>query len=383
MSRPRLRLVVLGYSVAVAGAITLGWSPAARWWKAGELLAALSSAHAAGGPGAAPTSGAELVEEEVANVAPANAAPVRARLYRRADQPAGTGRGLVVVHGIHHEGMNEHRMVPFARELARAGLVVLTPEVADLADYRITPRGVSVIRDAALYLGERRDLVGDARVGVLGFSFGGGLSLVAAADPALAERLAFVVSVGGHHDLERVLRFLITNEVETPAGVEHRKAHDYGLVVLLYGAVDRFAPAADRDVLREALRASLHGEPDRARAAAARLTTDEGRRLWRLVETQQLQTLAPQLEALVRERRDELAALSPRGRLRSLAVPVYLLHGSGDTVIPPSETEWASRELGDADHIALVSPLLEHVEVNRPAGLANKLALVRFIAHLL
>jgi hypothetical protein len=52
-------------------------------------------------------------------------------------------------------------------------------------------------------------------------------------------------------------------------------------------------------------------------------------------------------------------------------------------VIPASETAWASRELGKADHIALVTPLMEHVEVSHSAGLGEKLALVRFIAQML
>jgi pimeloyl-ACP methyl ester carboxylesterase len=217
----------------------------------------------------------------------------------------------------------------------------------------------------------------------MGFSFAGGLSLVAAADPALAGRVAYVVSVGGHHDLERVLRFLIRNEVETPAGLEHRQAHDYGLVVLLYGSVDRFAPEADRAALRDALRASLHQDPAAATAAAARLTTDRGRQLWQLADAKKLQTLAPELEALVAAQRLELAALSPRGRLAAIRAPVLLVHGTDDSVIPASETAWASAELGSADHIALVTPLMEHVEVNRPAGLGDKLALLRFIAQML
>jgi dienelactone hydrolase len=376
--------VGLGLSLGVLAALTLGWSPAARWWRAGALLTALSSAHAAGALAPSASHAPDLVEEDVEDIAPPGAgAPIRGRIYRRADQPLGGGRGLVVVHGVHHDGMHEKRMIPFARELARAGLVVLTPEVTDLADYRITRQGVSAIRDAALYLGQRRDLVGDSRVGLLGFSFAGGLSLVAAAEPELAGRLRFVASVGGHHDLSRVLRFLIRDEVETPLGPERRKAHDYGLVVLLHGAVDRFVPEPDRDPMREALRACLHEHRPEAVAAAGRLTTDEARRVWRLVESQRLQELAPELEALVRDRRDELAALSPRGRLAALEVPVYLVHGSGDTVIPPSETDWASRELGAAEHVALVSPLLEHVEVSKSAGPGDKLALVHFIAQLL
>jgi dienelactone hydrolase len=370
--------MLIGTAVAVVAAVALGWSPGRRYWRAGQMLTALSTAHAA-----APAAAAQeaLIEEELTVTGAGG--PFRARIFHLPGQSR--GRGLIVAHGIHHGGMNERRMVPFARELARAGLVVMTPEMTDLADYRITQQGVSVIRDAAVYLAGRRDLVdaADRSVGVLGFSFAGGLSLVAAADPALAGRLAYVVSVGGHHDLERVLRFLIRNKVETPAGLVAMQAHDYGLVVLLYGAVDRFAPEPDRVALRDALRASLHEDRAAATAAAARLTTDRGKQLWQLADTRKLQTLAPELEALVDEQRAQLAALSPRGRLAAIRAPVYLVHGVSDAVIPASETEWAGVELGKADHIALVSPLIEHVEVNRPAALGDKLALLRFIAQLL
>jgi len=373
----RKRLLV-ATAALIAVAVTLGWSPGRRYYRAGKMLSALSSSAEAAGPAGAAAKDA-LVEEDL-TVTGADG-PFRARIYRLKGQTG--GRGLIVAHGIHHEGMNERRMVPFARALARAGMVVLSPEMTDLADYRITRQGVSVIRDAAAHLSARRDLVGDTRVGILGFSFAGGLSLVAAADPALAGHVAYVVSVGGHHDLRRVLRFLIRNQVETPAGWAPMQAHDYGLMVLLYGEVDHFAPEPDRGALRDALRASLHQDRAAAVAAAARLTTDRGKQLWQLADTRKLQTLAPELEAMVSERGAELAALSPHGRLAAIHAPVYLVHGVSDSVIPASETEWAGAELGKADHIALVSPLIEHVEVNRPAGLGDKLALLRFIAQML
>ena len=371
------RRALAAVAVVLAAAMAFGWSPGRRYWRAGKLLSALSHAHAAGAKAEA---AADPLVEETLTVEGAGGS-FRARIFRLRGQAP--GRGLIVGHGIHHEGMNERRMVPFARELARAGLVVMTPEMTDLADYRITRQGVHVIRDAAIYLRGRHDIVEDAPVGLLGFSFAGGLSLVAAAEPELAGRIAYVVSVGGHHDLERVLRFLIHNKVETPAGVLPMQAHDYGLVVLLYGAVDRFAPEPDRAALRDALRASLHQDHTAATAAAARLTTERGKQLWQLADTKKLQTLAPELEAVVDEQRAELAALSPHGRLAAIRAPVYLVHGSGDSVIPPSEVQWASAELGKADHIALVTPLMEHVEVNKAAGLGDKLALLRFIAQML
>jgi hypothetical protein len=62
---------------------------------------------------------------------------------------------------------------------------------------------------------------------------------------------------------------------------------------------------------------------------------------------------------------------------------VYLLHGSHDSVIPPSETDWAALELGPHPHDALVSPLLEHVSVAGESDLGDKLALVKFMANMM
>src|SRR5262245_52451605 len=112
------RRMLIGTAVAVALAVALGWSPGRRYYRAGKMLTALSSAQAAGA-GAPPVD--PLVEEEMTVPAPGGA--FRARIFRLRGQTG--GRGLVVAHGIHHQGMNESRMVPFARQLARAGLVVL------------------------------------------------------------------------------------------------------------------------------------------------------------------------------------------------------------------------------------------------------------------
>ena len=57
----RRRRIVVGAAAVAALAIAVGWSPAARFWRAGKMLAALSSAHAAS-PTAAPAR-EPLIEE--------------------------------------------------------------------------------------------------------------------------------------------------------------------------------------------------------------------------------------------------------------------------------------------------------------------------------
>jgi pimeloyl-ACP methyl ester carboxylesterase len=240
-----------------------------------------------------------------------------------------------------------------------------------------------VIGDSALWLSSRPELVSSPEVGVLGFSFAGGLALVAASRPELDGRLAYVTSVGGHHDLRRVLGFLMTDEIQTRNGLVREKAHDYGLVVLVYQNLDTFVEPPDRFVMRESLRQWLRENRDQSLLSASRRTTASGERLYRLLEAQDLKQLRPELDRLLDAHASELAELSPRGRLGRVRAPVYLLHGSGDSVIPPSETEWASAELGDAPHQALVSPLLEHVEVSKSAAIGHQLALVDFMSRML
>jgi dienelactone hydrolase len=375
VSDMRGRRARVGLFLALLGAAFLGLAagPFVRWARAVEFLSALGSA-----PPDAST-GARIVEEEVRILG--RSGQIRARLYFRADRPK--ARAIVVAHGVHHEGIDERRLVPFARALARTGRVVLTPELEDLADYRITASGVEVIGDAVAYALGRPDRVEGSSVGLLGFSFAGGLALVAAEDPALGRRLDFVTSVGGHHDLSRVLRFLVRSRIETPSGVRAVTAHEYGLVVLVYGHLERFVPAHELDVMRPAVKAWLKEDRPHARRLAAPRRSPESERLWQLLEKGRVQTLAPEVDAVLAEKTAELRALSPSGRLDAVRVPVYLLHGTHDSVIPPSEVEWAARELRSHPHATLVTPLLEHVSVAGNASWDEKLALVRFISRIM
>ena len=355
----------------VAGLVVVLLAPAAaRCWRARGLLRSLAAAPAE------PT--AEVRTEEVS--IPGRHKAIRGRLYWRAD---GTGReGLVVAHGVHHQGIDEKRLVPFARALALSGLVVLTPALDDLADYRIDTRSVGELADSVVYLSRRTDLV-EGRVGLLGFSFGGGLALLAAGEPLLHERVSHVVSIGGYHDLGRVLRFFLTGVAETPEGPVPGHPHEYGPLVLLYRHLDRLVPAVDHQPLREVVRAWLREEFPRARMLARGLSSAEARSLFALIDGHALDRLRPRLEALLDADAGALETLSPRNKLARIEAPVYLLHGAGDTVIPASEVRWAGAELGQREHLALISPLLEHVEVSHQAALGDELDLLLFMSRAL
>jgi dienelactone hydrolase len=300
-----------------------------------------------------------------------------ARLYT----PVGVKNppGLVIVHGIHHLGIDEPRLVAFARAFASSGVMVLTPELEDLADYRVTPEGIATIGAAAAELHKRTG----HRVGILGLSFAGGLALMTAADSRYAQDISFVVSVGGHDDMARVARFLATGKTTRPDGSEVTMLpHEYGALVLIYSQADRFFTPKDVAAATEAVRLWLYEQPDAARAKAASLSP-AGRAKIELLFSKHRESLRDELLTDITASEKQMDAVSPHGKIGNIAVPVLLLHGTGDEVIPASESQWLASEI-PPQHLGalLISPAITHVEVGGKPSVGDKLALVHFMAKI-
>jgi dienelactone hydrolase len=304
---------------------------------------------------------------------------VHARLY----VPSGVAHpaGMVLAHGVHRLGIDEPRLVRFSRAIASAGVVVLTPELRELADFRIEPHSIATLGAAVRNL---RAKVGGRPVGLLGMSFAGGLALVAAADETYAPDIAFVVSIGGHDDLERVLRFFVTGEIERPDGIlEKLTAHEYGPLVVAYSHIESFFPPEDVAVARESLRLWLWERFDDARKRAQGLGPSSRQRMESLF-AHRLDTIAPELLAEIERNKAELPRVSPSSCLSKVHVPVYLLHGAGDTVIPAVEALWLAHHTPQALLAeTLVSSAISHVELRGQPGWRAELALVHFVARML
>lgn len=317
--------------------------------------------------------------EEVAASFSRDGADVPARIYR----PRGVAHppGLVLVHGVHHLGIEEPRLRKFATALASAGLEVFTPQVDELADYRVDPKAIDTIGAAVLALSKQ---LGAEKVGLMGLSFAGGLSLVAACDARFAPHLSFVVAVGAHDDLARVSRFFVLDQLELPDGSKRPfAAHEYGLLVLARNHVSDLFEEADRYRASEALRLWLWDEREKARQEALEVS-DASRATLGLLFTHQLGPLKPRLLELIDRDAHTMEAVSPSAHLTQLKVPALLLHGAGDNVIPASETLWLSSHVPPGElEAALVSSALQHVELEGEPGLSDQWALVHFIARLL
>jgi hypothetical protein len=322
---------------------------------------------------------------------PTRRGAIPARFFRPARQ---TRRTLVLMPGVHRDGINESRLVGLAEDLAASGYGVLTIAAPDLQRFKITPAVTDTIEDAVRWTSEQAQYRTDGKIGIVGISFSGGLSIVAAGRDSIKERVAFVMSFGGHGDLARAMHYLTTGEVlgdlETAKqssavlGADHvgvHPPHDYGLAVTLLNLADRVVPADQVGPLSKGIDGFL--------LASSLAVTDPPKSIPVFEEMKKYQDTLPEpsrtymqyvndravdkLGPILTPVADALAnhpampSLSPERATPPIA-PIFLLHGVDDNVIPSVETVLLAEHLkGKARVHGLLSGLITHAEVNRTA----------------
>jgi pimeloyl-ACP methyl ester carboxylesterase len=301
---------------------------------------------------------------------------VRARLYLPVNKP--NAPAIVIFHGVHYLGIDEPRLMGFAAALASCGMRVLTPELPDIKDYHVSEDSVRTIGESVEWYAAQTG----GPVGVMGLSFSGGLALVAAADPLYHPDFKFVIAVGSQDSMARVTQYYRTGKDVRPDGSEEiLPAHEYGPLVLEYEYLEDFIPKQDLGPVRAVLRAHLYEDKEAEAKASLGLNEVQKREALELMDATSLQTRA-KIAAVIAKHTTELAGLSPRGRLKNLDTPVYLLHGQADNIIPSAETLWMASELGSEDLKAvLVSPVLSHLDLDgaKPEAM-DEWRLVHFFA---
>jgi dienelactone hydrolase len=301
---------------------------------------------------------------------------VRGRLYLPEGNP--NAPGLVVLHGVHHLGIEEPRLVNFATAMASCGLRVLTPELPGIKDYHVDFGSVQVIGESARWFAEQTS----GPVGMLGLSFSGGLALVAAGDPAYRKDFKFILAVGSQDEMMHVANYYLTGQEVRPDGTTERLTpHEYGSLVLEYEHLEDFVPAEDEDAIRPVLREHLYEDDGGEKLAEAKLNRRQKAEAAELMDSNSAVTKA-KLAASDVKHTQEMGKLSPHGLLPTMTTPVYLLHGQADNIIPAAETLWMAKELPRTTlQEVLVSPVLSHVNLDaaKPRGW-DQWRLVHFFA---
>ena len=251
-------------------------------------------------------------------------------------QPSRCGRPVVVfANAATARGIEEPAVARLLGGLAAAGFVAVAPELPRVRAGEVTPRTVDALVEVAGSFG--------APVALIGASTGAGVSILAAGDPRLANRVSAVLAVSPFASLERILRLGTTGRY---------RGRPYSIEPL---------------VARATLRSVAASAPDDP-AVPALLANRNPERFDDLFAA-----LEPRTRALVTE-------LSPLSRIGNVAAPIELAASPDDPFFPIDEARLLAAAGPDAR--LTETRALAHVRPRLRPGLARVTgALERTLRH--
>ncbi|MGF1608165.1 MAG: alpha/beta hydrolase family protein [Kiloniellales bacterium] len=303
-------------------------------------------------------------------------------LYR----PAGRqGRPLVLVPGVTPQGLDDPRLVAFASSLARVGFLVLVPDIANLRALKVRASDAVPIADAVRYLAHTPNgSTAPRQVALAAISYAAGPAVLAALESDVTPDLAFLLMIGGYYDMTAVVTFFTTGAYRAAPGEPWRYGvpNAYGKWAFVRGNAEVLNTPADRRLLTEIAQRKM----DDLAADVSYLTAQlgpEGRSVLALLNNQDPERVPELMAGLPAAIADNMRGLDLAGRdLAALALPVFLLHGRDDPVIPFTESQALADALpGDAARLTLADNL-SHVDLT-PGGLLDALTLWRASYRLL
>ena len=280
-----------------------------------------------------------------------------ADLYR----PAAPRGALLLVHGLSPAGRRHVELARLARLLARHQRLVLVPQFEGLAAFRLSGREVDEVAAALGALAAR-----GLEVGVVGFSFGAGPALLAAAG---APGVALTASFGGYADLDAVLTYVTTGAHEFAGRRYVAPQEEYNRWKLLALLVGFAEDGGDRMRLDAITRRKL-ADPGADTGPLEADLGPGGRAILALVRNRREDAVASLLAAVPAGARQAMQALSPLAAVPRVPGRLLIAHGMGDVSIPFTESlRLAQAANGRADAI-----ILETFEHTGPRPLWRSLA---------
>ena len=252
----------------------------------------------------------------------------------------GTGKrwpAVVFVNGATERGHLHPEVQRLARGLARAGYLVVVPELPGLRRGQITLQTLAATVGVARATAARSDAK-DGRVGLVGVSVGSSLALCAAEDERLSGRVSAVAGIAPYADLEEVARLATTGYVRDHGRLVRYDADDFVQLAIARSLAAGLPARHDRERLVRLLAAIPNERDDPLRDFRPRRLGPQARALVRLLRNRDPRSFDALWHRLPPSVVAAAARLSPVTRLKRLDAPVALATSPTDKYFPVEES---------------------------------------------
>src|SRR5918996_4146375 len=276
---------------------------------------------------------------------------------------------IFLVNGAVREGRKLPEVRNLAEGFARAGYLVVVPDLPGLTEARITPQTADATTQVAREISGRHD-VEDGKVALVGVSTGATLALLAAEDPALRGKTSLVAGVAPYSNIKTVLSVATTGHYRRPGGELVRyEATPFLSYVVASSLVATLPPGEDERTLSEELERVGRESPDPLSGLRARRTDDLGpgaKSVVRLLANRNPKRFAALYADLPDDVRHDLEELSPLAGTVRIRVPVELATGPHDKYFPPSQS-YALERVAPRRRVT-VTGALDHARLDLSPG---------------
>ena len=286
-------------------------------------------------------------------------------------RPAGEGPwpAIFLVNGTVREGRKLPEVRNLAEGFARAGYLVVVPDLPGLREAEITPETARETVEVVREVSARPD-VEDGGVALVGVSTGATLALLAAEKSSLEGRISVVAGIAPYSDIRTVVNIATTGHYRRSDGELIRYEADSFLpYVIAHSLVAALPPGEDRRTLSGELARIDREDPDPLGGLRSRRTEDlepEAASVIRLLaneDPERFEDLYAELPEGVRADLRELSPLAGTGRIH---VPVELATGPHDKYFPPSQS-YALQRIAPGRRVT-VTGALDHAKLEASLG---------------
>lgn len=257
----------------------------------------------------------------------------RAKVYSPINLKKSKLPGIYFQHGLNADGIDDRRVIELAENLSHCGFAVVTPELTEIKELRMSLESINNIESVALELTDQPTWFDGKNFGFFSVSFSSGMGLIACSRTPLADRVSSFMAVGGYCDFLDTFPFVFENY--------HRD--NYGVMILLYNLVDRLDKKLGKEltpVFFEAARDNTYHRTG-TDAIAPKLLVNVSKSSKdfynQVVSSAEFRAkLAVDLQNTFPVEYPK--AFSPYYQMEGLKTPVSLLHGVADPVISPDES---------------------------------------------
>ena len=323
--------------------------------------------------------GEEPVREEVWLEVPEGRGMLVADVYRPRD--GDVHGGMLIAVGAAPEIRDHPGVIRLSKTAARAGLVVMIPELYYPFYENVLPEDVQGLVDAfgtnveeiiASYQWLREQpYVDPDRLGIFGASAGAGIGLVSASDPRISHEIGYFAALGTYYDLVDLVSAITTQSIHYNG---HTERWDPWLtsIRVLYNSVISYLPdPEDRDILTRI----FVDEEETARSRVGRLSP-RAREIYDALEDRDVERILDFWGEVSPRDVANLRDVSPSSYVQALDTDLFIMHDRSDPYIPYVESRRLRDATADNGHQVYFAEFdfLNHVEPKNPSNPISFLA---------